>query len=93
MKWWLYMSFLLNVLLIIMLIYLKRNRDWFMKSYYELASFVLKARREGKLWNYQQEDWPQSLLSVVSLETVLQFWSEVYKKSALKQDTNIAYKL
>ena len=55
MKWWLYMSFLLNVLLIIMLIYLKRNRDWFMKSYYELASFVLKARREGKLWYYQQE--------------------------------------
>ena len=49
MKWWVYVSFLLNVLLTIMLIYLKRNRDWFMKSYYELANLILKARREGKL--------------------------------------------
>lgn len=49
MKWILYLSLLINVLLVIMLIYLKRDRDWFMKSYYELASFVLKARREGKL--------------------------------------------
>lgn len=49
MKWWLYMSFLLNVLLIIMLIYLKRDRDWFVKSYYELAGLISKARREGKL--------------------------------------------
>lgn len=93
MKWWLCISFLLNILLLIMLAYLKKDRDSFMKMYYNLASFVLKARREGKLWNYQQEDWPQSLLSVVSLEIVLQFWSEVYKKSALKQDTNTAHKL
>ena len=70
MEWWLCISLLLNALLLIVLISLKRNRDWFMKSYYELASFVLKARREGKLWNYQQEDWPQLLLSVVSLEIV-----------------------
>ena len=49
MDWWLCISLLLNALLLIVLISLKRNRDWFMKSYYELASFVLKARREGKL--------------------------------------------
>lgn len=70
MDWWLCISLLLNALLLIVLISLKRNRDWFMKSYYELASFVLKARREGKLWNYQREDWPQSLLSVALLEIV-----------------------
>ncbi|SCH89062.1 Uncharacterised protein [uncultured Clostridium sp.] len=49
MKWILCISILLNVLLIIMLIYLKRDRDWFVKSYYELASLISKARREGKL--------------------------------------------
>nr|DAV54917.1 MAG TPA: hypothetical protein [Caudoviricetes sp.]DAX13108.1 MAG TPA: hypothetical protein [Bacteriophage sp.] len=49
MKWWLCISFLLNILLLIMLAYLKKDRDSFMKMYYNLASFVLKARREGKL--------------------------------------------
>ena len=49
MKWWLCVSFLLNVLLIILLIYLKKDRDSFMKMYYNLASFVLKEKRSGKL--------------------------------------------
>lgn len=31
-----------------MLAYLKKDRDSFMKMYYNLASFVLKARRDGK---------------------------------------------
>jgi hypothetical protein len=47
MKWWLYMSFLLNVLLIIMLIYLKKDRDWFVKSYYELANYLSKKPRRN----------------------------------------------
>ena len=49
MKWILYLSLLINVLLVIVLISLKRNRDWFMKSYYELASLVARARMKGKL--------------------------------------------
>lgn len=49
MKWILCISILLNVLLIIMLIYLKRDCDWYEKSWWELASVVSKAKRSGKL--------------------------------------------
>lgn len=49
MKWILCISILLNVLLIIMLIYLKRDRYWYEKSWRELARTISKAKRRGKL--------------------------------------------
>ena len=49
MKWILCISILLNVLLIIMLIYLKRDRDWYEESWWELARTITKAKRRGKL--------------------------------------------
>ena len=49
MKWILCISILLNVLVIIMLIYLKRDRDWYEKSWLELARTISKAKRRGKL--------------------------------------------
>lgn len=49
MKWWLCISLLLNILLLIMLIHLKRECDEYEKSWWELASVVSKAKRSGKL--------------------------------------------
>lgn len=49
MKWILCISILLNVVLIITCVVLKESRDWYEKSWWELASVVSKAKRRGKL--------------------------------------------
>lgn len=49
MEWILRISILLNVVLIIICVVLKENRDWYEKSWCELASVVSKAKRRGKL--------------------------------------------
>ena len=49
MEWILRVSILLNVVLIITCVVLKESRDWYEKSWWELARLVSKARREGKL--------------------------------------------
>ena len=49
MKWILCISILLNVVLIITCVVLKESRDWYEKSWWELARTISKAKRSGKL--------------------------------------------
>lgn len=57
MEWILSISILANLLLVIGCICLARDRNWYRKSWYELANRLVQKRREGtKTWNYQQED-------------------------------------
>lgn len=49
MKWILCISILLNVVLIITCVVLKESRDWYEKSWWELAITITKAKRRGKL--------------------------------------------
>lgn len=51
MEWILYVSILLNVVLIISCVVLKESRDWYEKSWRELARTISKAKRRGKLWH------------------------------------------
>lgn len=57
MEWILSISILVNLLLVIVCICLARDRNWYRKSWYELANRLVQNRREGtKIWNHQQED-------------------------------------
>ena len=49
MEWILYISILLNVVLIITCVVLKESRDLYEKSWRELARTISKAKRRGKL--------------------------------------------
>ena len=48
MKWILCISILLNVVIITCVV-LKESRDWYEKSWWELARTISKAKRRGKL--------------------------------------------
>lgn len=57
MEWILRISILVNFLLAIGCIYLARERNWYRKSWYELANRLVQSRKRGaETWNYQQED-------------------------------------
>jgi hypothetical protein len=47
MEWILSISILANLLLVIVCIYLARDRNWYRKSWYELANRLVQNRREG----------------------------------------------
>lgn len=47
MEWILSISILANLLLVIVCIYLARDRNWYRKSWYELANRLVQKRREG----------------------------------------------
>ena len=47
MEWILNISILANLLLVIVCIYFARDRNWYRKSWYELANRLVQKRREG----------------------------------------------
>ena len=47
MEWILSISILVNLLLVIVCICLARDRNWYRKSWYELANRLVQKRREG----------------------------------------------